>query len=365
MGFRKLFYQFIWTVKYLRVKYVYNKKIALINKKNKCEQISSLYKNNIKETFGLYGFKKIPTEWHRFYTNTIKKEDVQFIPEILFYSRVEPSLNNSTMYPALEDKNLLDKFFDDSYLPKSIIKNINGFFYVNNLQVSKETAIETCAKHKSMVIKPSIGTVGGKGVKKIELSNNSSQELDTLFNKYKTNYIVQEIVEQHPQLALLNNTSLNTIRIITYMRQEEVIPLSAVIRIGRAGSFTDNLTSGGYACGINENGELRVRAFDTYGKGYSKTDNGTILENFQIPCFDSIISSVKEQHQNMPHFKLISWDIAINNKSEVIIVEFNAMGQDINLHQMCNGPLFGKYFDEILNITKNYDPLKHLIEYGG
>jgi hypothetical protein len=269
------------------------------------------------------------------------------------------------MYPALEDKNLLDKYFDKKLLLKPIVQNIHGFYYINNQQVSLEKAIEACSQFDAIVIKPSIGTAGGKGVKKILLEQEYSLQLQKLFGEYKTNFIVQEILQQHPILAELNASSLNTIRVVTYMRPEEVVHLSSVLRIGRLGSFTDNTTSGGMASGIDKSGKLKDFAINSYGERYSIADNGMVLKGFQIPFYELILETVKNQHINLPHFRIVSWDIAVNKKGEIVIVEFNAMGQDINFHQILNGPLLGSYYKEILKITENFDPLSQSLQFGG
>ena len=127
MSFRNIFYSFISVVKYQRMVYVYRRKINEMLKQNKSEPLSATAKSQIKNKFKEYGFNNVPTKWHRFYSGTVGNFDVHFIPEILFYSKIEPILNQTVMYPALEDKNLLEKFFPASIIPNTIIKNMNGF----------------------------------------------------------------------------------------------------------------------------------------------------------------------------------------------------------------------------------------------
>lgn len=270
------------------------------------------------------------------------------------------------MYPALEDKNLLDKFLPSSLLPETIIKNSNGFYYIDNSQTSIEIAIERCSQYNEFVIKPSIGTYGGEGVRKIVLSglDDKYNRIKTLFLEYNSNFIVQVVLKQNSELSNLNGSSINTIRVISYMRTNEVIPLSSVMRIGRSGEFTDNQSLGGIACGINEEGKLKKFAIDTYGARYLNTDNGTMLKDFEIPNFDKILSVIKNKHRNIPYFKLISWDVTIDDKSDVRIIEFNALGQAVQLHQMTNGPLFGRFTEEILGISQKYNAIDQLMKYG-
>lgn len=366
MSFKKTFYQSVAYIKFLRNQSRLNGKIENLLRKNKSTPLNPQTRAKVKKLFAAYGFRNISLKWHTFYKDLHEEEVLEFIPENLFYSRIEQALNKGIMYPALEDKNLLDKFFPPSILPKTIVKNINGFYYVNDVQVPLDAAIQECCKKEAFVIKPTIGTNGGEGVKRIDLEDvmDCPGEITKLFAEYGADFIVQDILEQHPELAILNPTSINTIRVISYMREKEVVPLSAVLRIGRSGSFTDNWSLGGVACGVNKEGFLNTFAVDIYGGRYYKTDNGTPLQGVKIPHYEKILVAIKSLHRQLPYFRIISWDLLIDENSEVKMIEFNAMGQDINAHQMANGPLFGPYFNEILEIARNHDGLADLMKYG-
>ena len=67
-----------------------------------------------------------------------------------------------------------------------------------------------------------------------------------------------------------------------------------------------------------------------------------------IPSFHKIIESVKDNHKNLPHFKIISWDFSVNNYGEPILIEYNIRAPGINNHQLTSGPLFGELTDDIL-----------------
>ena len=49
----------------------------------------------------------------------------------------------------------------------------------------------------------------------------------------------------------------------------------------------------------------------------------------------------------MPYLRLIGWDFTINDHNEVVFIELND-GPGIEIMQLCNGPVFGDYTDEIL-----------------
>ena len=106
-----------------------------------------------------------------------------------------------------------------------------------------------------MILKPSLYSGQGRGViclKQVELHS-----LKDFLDSIHGDYIIQERVKQHPQIACLNNSSLNTFRVITLRRGSDVLVLSVVIKIGKNGEIVDNGHSGGYFVGVNSSGLLK------------------------------------------------------------------------------------------------------------
>ena len=50
----------------------------------------------------------------------------------------------------------------------------------------------------------------------------------------------------------------------------------------------------------------------------------------------------------MAHFRLISWDVAIDENAEPVLIEANLQMGDIDILQPVNGPLFGELTDDVL-----------------
>lgn len=54
-------------------------------------------------------------------------------------------------------------------------------------------------------------------------------------------------------------------------------------------------------------------------------------------------------------FGVASWDIAIDEDGEPVLIEYNVGGAGIDIHQYNNGPLYGKYRERIISDAfKNY-----------
>ena len=78
----------------------------------------------------------------------------------------------------------------------------------------------------------------------------------------KSGFLFQETVKQHPDLNKLNPSSLNTIRIDTFINSDSKIDIiSAYIRMSTNESHVDNIISGGCMVGIN----LQTGSFKKYG----------------------------------------------------------------------------------------------------
>ena len=83
-------------------------------------------------------------------------------------------------------------------------------------------------------------------------------------------YLVQPVIVQHPLLASLAGTSVNTVRIDTYLTGDTVHFNKAVLRVGNGIACTDNWASGGLIVKIDlDTGTLRGngKIKSKFGKG--------------------------------------------------------------------------------------------------
>ena len=108
----------------------WKKKIKKLNTTKGKVKLTDVQIHEIRKFYEQYKLKNIPTYWHRFYCNCNGVFSKKYIPEILFYTQLEPMLNNIDFTSALADKNLLDKLFSTIKQPEIIVKNSNGFFII-------------------------------------------------------------------------------------------------------------------------------------------------------------------------------------------------------------------------------------------
>ena len=309
---------------------------------------------DIKAYFKKHFGREIPTYWHQYLYSRNGLYSEKYIPASIYNSSIIWSLNNFQFSIPYVDKGFYDTLFPDVNRPQTIVKNVNGFYYDDKSSISKEEAIAKCSNLKEAIIKPSVLSCWGVGVQLFHSDNGiipeKNMSVNDLFSYYKNSFIVQSKLEQHPDLARLNPTSVNTLRIMSYRRDDEVIFLYAVIRIGRKGQVVDNETAGGIKADIDlQTGRIKGPAFGSpTEKNMPQTDTGVELDNYLIPSFPQVLDFVKDLHLRLPYFRLIGWDISVDPDGKPIMIEWNRAA---DLSQVAHGPAFGDYTEEILEIA--------------
>ena len=317
-----------------------------------CPDIKKLtkeQKQRIQDFYIKYYGKRLPDYlWHEYYYTRNGIFSEKYIPNYIL-SEINAKMYNLHISKAFDDKNLYYTIFPDICKPSAFLKCINGYYYDKEKTISKETAKKTCNNIGKAIIKPTFCSCNGDKVKHIDICNGidkrTGKSLDKLMDEYEPNFVIQDVVQQHPELDKLCPTSVNTIRIVTYRRDMEIVVIYAVMRIGKFGSEVDNTSAGGMTCSIDEEGKLSKYAICSKPAGlFDKNEAGVTFENFQVPYYEEVVKRAKEMHYRMPHFHMVGWDFTINAKNQVEFIEMNA---PFGLHQPAAGPGFGKYTEEI------------------
>lgn len=338
----------ISQIKYIIQKIHFLKKIHQLLKYNKTKSIDEGYKKDIRMFWNKYGVN-INYNWHRWYSINNSLNDIMYISEDVFYLQILPFYNKLELRKAYEDKALLNVLFPNVKQPITIFKNINGIYYNDLFSIiSLEESVARC-RGKKVIIKPSIDSGGGKNIHFVNMENEVDDlKLKVILEGFKKDYVVQEVLEQHADLGLYNPESVNTVRVMSFLYDNKISIISSVFRMGTNGSKVDNSSLGGIACGIFPDGTLKEYAYDKMGNKLMSHPQGITFKNRMIPKYNQIIDIVKREHQKLGHFKIISWDFAVDNTDTPVLIECNLGYQEINFHQLNNGPLFGELTSKIL-----------------
>jgi hypothetical protein len=324
----------------------------IINGYNKLSEKKKLTKEQKKEIQDFYKSiigKKVTLYSHEYFYSRTGIYSKEYVPKSLYHVDLQPKANMVPYRDAYADKNMIDVLLPNVKHPHTILKRMNGYFYYEGEPVSKQEAINLCQNISYAIIKPVLNH-SGVGVKGLEIkegmTNLNGWTVEKLFDKYGMNFQIQERLKQHEKMNQLNATSVNTIRILTYRSDMEVLVIYSVVRIGRQGQVIDNQSAGGISAIIEEDGKLGKYAYGGFSDDkVEKTDSGTILEGFELPSYSKAIETVKRLHYQLPFFNLIGWDVAIDEVGDPVIIEWNA---DPGLSQSAYGPGFGKFTERVL-----------------
>ena len=87
--------------------------------------------------------------------------------------------------------------------------------------------------------------------------------------KKKKQNLIETFITQHPDMNVLYDRSVNTMRMFTFCKDGKGCFLQAILKIGNGG-VVDNFSSGGMYTFVEDNGVVEVPAIDKEDKLYEK-----------------------------------------------------------------------------------------------
>ncbi len=276
---------------------------------------------------------------------------------------INNALNPVEFQAYYADKNMFDRLLSSGATPRTILRKMKGDILFDKeyhpvKSFSESSLTEYLKGFDSVILKPSIGTNSGIGVelfirnrdnKFYQKNSNDLLTADYLLT-HPDEFILQEAMHQHPFMANLNPSSINTIRLATYrsIKDNEVHLLSSVIRIGAKDQFVDNLHAGGVMIRVLENGELDKCCYTQEGTKLDSHNNISFKDgNYLVPQWDKIISFAKENASRLTHMRLIQHDIMIDENGNPKYIEFNNIGFSQWIAQFTGTPAFLNFAEEM------------------
>ena len=181
-------------------------------------------------------------------------------------------------------------------------------------------------KHCRFIVKPLFGS-GGKG---IYIEKNDTDDNQTVFERAlsKGPVVIEELIQQVPEMSAIHPESLNTVRIPTLLTRNGVKIFHPYLRIGIGGAEVDNGACGGILALVDsETGIVMQRGVTESGKKYMKhPDTGSVIPGFQVPRCGEAVSLVHELAGVIPSNHYVGWDCALTEHGWVM-VEGNPQGQ--------------------------------------
>jgi len=297
--------------------------------------------------------------FHRFYTQKTGEFSPYYLPSDIYLNFIDEYFNCRAEQKFLDNKCYYPTILAGISQPRSIAFRIGGLWYSADRElIDKLRLKDLILAEKELFAKEATASCGGYGVAYITAEKgNTFEQLEAFLSKAKGDIVIQEAIKQHKDIAAIHESSVNTLRIISLLSEEGVKIYSSILRVGVGGEKVDNASRGGITVGVTEDGKLKSRAFKLNGDRFdTHPTNGFVFTDYQIPSFDKAVALVKKAHPLVPHFKLVSWDIAITENGEPVMVEANLAKGSCEFHQLNNGPLFGedtvKILDEVFGKNK-------------
>lgn len=175
---------------------------------------------------------------------------------------------------------------------------------------------------RGIFIKPLFGSYG-KDV--CIFDSKLDSDIKELFEKLtineKSSWILEEQIIQSQEMAQWNSSSVNTVRVLSFLNKGKFHVITPFFRTGRKGSIVDNAGSGGIISNVNANtGVVYTDGFDEDGKSYEcHPDSGLNFKGWQIPLWKELIETVKNVHMIMSDHIYVGWDFALTDNGWVLI----------------------------------------------
>lgn len=314
--------------------------------------LPNLSRSEIDEVERIWPFLDVSNKdliWTRMY-----KQTYGFSPYFITDYHLNPllkKLNDYTQVVSLENKALTDIYLPQLPLPYTYVRCINGSLYdhILNPITAKEAYNILHGEASQFIVKPSIETMGGRGVEKLTITNEA--DFEERLKKKGNNFIIQELLEQNEFLRSLNPTSINSCR-VTSILIDGIFTYSAIIKIGRKNSVIDNWNSSIF-WGMDNNGVIKEYGFDSFLDKHTSTDSGFQLSGTSYPGFDKIRVFVEESHRKCyPQCGIVGWDVFIDKNNDVRLIEANLSTPGVVGEQFCSGAFFEPVRDLIVSKFK-------------
>lgn len=135
-------------------------------------------------------------------------------------------------------------------------------------------------------------------------------------------YIIEERIIQSKEMSKWNPSSVNTVRVPSFLHNGRFEIVKPVLRTGRMGSIVDNAGGGGIISCINvETGVVEFGGNDENGLYYeTHPDSGVKFVGWKVPRWEELKKLVEEIHRScMSDHRYIGWDFALTDNGWVLI----------------------------------------------
>ena len=352
-----LVFRYLYSNLFMSIRKIHMKRVVY-RQKTVNSKARVLTRQQIREAKEFYkDYQKISHVYHNFYTEKTGEFHANYITDDIYFNKINHYYNDFNAFKIIDNKTNYDKLFPTVHQPVILATRKNGFWYIKDSIVSVDKVVDLLKKEPCVFVKRATDCGGASGVHYLENKTHEQflEDFNAIVDKISTDIAIQRQVVQHPDISKLNPNAVNTMRILSVLHKDGSVKVySSLLRIGGGKGHVDNYCSGGVAVGIDDQGKLKEYGYYLNGDRLSKHPvSGKTFLGCVIPSFEQAKELVQKAHIYVPHFRMVSWDVAIEEDGTPILIEANLSDGQLDLHQLTNGPLFGKdtknVLDEVFN----------------
>ncbi len=180
-----------------------------------------------------------------------------------------------------------------------------------------EAFLKFARKHSRVFIKKAVGW-GGENARIEDVS--TPEKADMVWNTLNSDYVIEPVIENCPELKTIHPDSLNTIKVVTLYLENGPEIQTALIRFGNR-TVVDNVHSGGMGAGVNvETGCIETDAVDKHFCRYAVHPVTNMpIKGVIIPEWDAVKNLALHAASVTPELRYASWDVAVTPDGPIMI----------------------------------------------
>lgn len=238
-------------------------------------------------------------------------------------------VRNKKVIDLMNDPAYSDEFDDKLRFNQRFARYL-GRKTLNGETATPEQFIDFIAGQEAIFAKINHGDCG-RGVNKLYVRDYDSPAAMLQYIQENQLVVLEHVLPQHPDMARLHPSSVNTMRILTDLVDGQVHIAYISVKMGRGDGVCDNSGQGGVLCRVDpDTGKIISPATDDYFNVYDKhPDTGIPFVGYQLPMVPQAIDLAKQAAREIPQVGHVGWDIAITPDGPAIIEGNDFPGTDL------------------------------------
>ena len=135
-------------------------------------------------------------------------------------------------------------------------------------------------------------------------------------------WIIEELICQAAEMAQWNESSVNTVRVPTFLCNGKFTVIWTRMRTGKKGAIVDNLGSNGIVVSVDpQSGTVTSDGVDNSNNHFEiHPDSGLKFKGWQVPRWAELLQTAEELHRKVfGKHVYIAWDFALTDNGWVLV----------------------------------------------